>query len=168
MKSRLLCSTPYVDLFAVSLRVAGHSRTYYVSRFGERVGAVVLKGASVLLVRQYRFLVGGMTWEIPGGRIERGETPAAAASRECLEETGWAGREFRPLISYWPGTDIIDNRTHVLWGHALERRGRPQPGETRMCRWVDRRQWTRWIDEGRIVCGMTLAALLALRCRGLR
>jgi 8-oxo-dGTP diphosphatase len=27
-------------------------------------------------------------WEFPGGMIEPGETPPAAAARECLEETG--------------------------------------------------------------------------------
>jgi 8-oxo-dGTP diphosphatase len=27
-------------------------------------------------------------WEFPGGKCERGETPATAAARECLEEAG--------------------------------------------------------------------------------
>jgi mutator protein MutT len=29
-------------------------------------------------------------WEFPGGKIEVGESPAAAAARECQEETGLA------------------------------------------------------------------------------
>jgi len=27
-------------------------------------------------------------WEFPGGKVEQGESPEAAACRECLEETG--------------------------------------------------------------------------------
>lgn len=30
----------------------------------------------------------GLPWELPGGRIEPGETPAEAAAREVHEETG--------------------------------------------------------------------------------
>jgi 8-oxo-dGTP diphosphatase len=34
-----------------------------------------------------------ITWEIPGGHLEAGETPDEAAERELMEETG--AREFR-------------------------------------------------------------------------
>ncbi len=54
------------------------------------VGAVVVSGGALLLIRRGRGVgVGG--WSIPGGRVEYGETLAAAVCRELLEETGLEG-----------------------------------------------------------------------------
>src|SRR4030095_13802910 len=36
----------------------------------------------VLLVRQYRYAVDELLWELPAGRIDPGETPAQAGRRE--------------------------------------------------------------------------------------
>lgn len=52
--------------------------------------------AVAVVEHQGKFLVGrrpeGVAlaglWEFPGGKVRPGETPAAAARRECLEETG--------------------------------------------------------------------------------
>lgn len=51
------------------------------------IGAVVLRGAEVLLVRRGRPPNAG-DWSIPGGAQRVGETAEAAARRELLEETG--------------------------------------------------------------------------------
>ena len=50
--------------------------------------AVVLRGDEVLIgVRPEGVPLAGY-WEFPGGKVELGEPPEAAAVRECREETG--------------------------------------------------------------------------------
>jgi len=51
------------------------------------VGAVALHDGALLLVRRGRGAAAG-EWSVPGGRVEVGETVAAAVVREVLEETG--------------------------------------------------------------------------------
>jgi 8-oxo-dGTP diphosphatase len=53
------------------------------------VGAVIVRGAQVLLVKRGAPPLKG-EWSLPGGVVELGETLRAAAEREALEETGLA------------------------------------------------------------------------------
>ena len=42
----------------------------------------------VILIRQYRHAVNRWLWEVPAGSVDPGESPEAAAKRECHEEIG--------------------------------------------------------------------------------
>jgi len=46
---------------------------------------VMLNDREILMVKNW---LGSQRWTLPGGGMKRGETPAAAAARELLEETG--------------------------------------------------------------------------------
>jgi 8-oxo-dGTP diphosphatase len=59
--------------------------------------AVVLDGDRILLQKRADFRY----WSLPGGRIEQGETAAAAAIRETWEETGLEVRLVRKVGEYW-------------------------------------------------------------------
>lgn len=51
------------------------------------VGALVMKNDEILLVQRGHAPMAG-EWAVPGGKVEYGETMAAAVRREIREETG--------------------------------------------------------------------------------
>jgi len=60
----------------------------------EAVLCFIRRGGDLLLIRKKRGLGAGK-FNAPGGRLERGETPAQAAVRETQEEVGLTPRELR-------------------------------------------------------------------------
>jgi 8-oxo-dGTP diphosphatase len=69
----------------------GKDRTPSGMDFGIRVGTVVERDGTLLLVRHQK-PDREPYWVLPGGRLEPGETIPRCAEREVLEETGLAGR----------------------------------------------------------------------------
>lgn len=65
------------------------------SSFPISVKGVVVRDGRVLLLRNDR-----NEWELPGGRIELGETPEACVAREVAEETRWTVRT-GPILDAW-------------------------------------------------------------------
>jgi len=71
----------------------------------------------ILLLRQFR--AGAikrkhdpMMLEIVAGMIDKGETPAEAAKRECLEETGEKVRTLVSICSYYPSPGSSESYHH--------------------------------------------------------
>lgn len=56
---------------------------------------------SVVLVRQFRPAIGREMWEVPAGKLEAAEDPAACAARELIEETGYRAARLRKLWTFY-------------------------------------------------------------------
>jgi ADP-ribose pyrophosphatase len=92
----------------------GECRSFSVLEAGDWVNVVALTPESeVVLVRQFRHGTRDFTIEIPGGMIDREETPARAASRELREESGYAGEEPVLLGVVTPNPAFLNNRCHT-------------------------------------------------------
>jgi ADP-ribose pyrophosphatase len=62
----------------------------------------------VILIRQFRYAVQRSLWEFPAGSVDKGETPEAAARRECHEEIGLAPDTLVRLAAFLPTPGYCD------------------------------------------------------------
>ncbi|MDE0885612.1 MAG: NUDIX hydrolase [Myxococcota bacterium] len=94
---------------------SGESHTFYRIDAEDWVNVVpVTEAGEIVMVRQYRHGARAVTLEIPGGMVDPGENPAAAAARELLEETGYAGASPEPLGAANPNPAVFGNRCHTF------------------------------------------------------
>lgn len=68
----------------------------------------------VVMIEQYRHGANEISLEIPGGMVDQHESPLDAASRELLEETGYAPTEIISLGKTRPNPAIQDNWIHTF------------------------------------------------------
>jgi ADP-ribose pyrophosphatase len=62
----------------------------------------------IILIRQYRYAVNRMLWELPAGSVDPGEEPEAAARRECHEEIGQVPDTVVRLAAWFPTPGFCD------------------------------------------------------------
>lgn len=77
----------------------------------------------VVMVRQFRHGSRELTLEIPGGIVDPGETPAEAARRELVEETGYGDGDMVPIGVLNPNPALFGNRLHSFWARDVVRVG---------------------------------------------
>jgi len=163
---RLDYRNPFMKVSHTKADFGAFTKEYFVIELGPRAGVVAVRDDRVLLTRQYRFLIDAMSWEIPGGKIESGESPADAAIRECREETGVTCRNLKPLVVYYPGLDNFDNRTTLLYSETIDVDA-PFVGdasEVIEIAWVPLERCIAMVRRGEILDALTVTGLLAYRC----
>jgi ADP-ribose pyrophosphatase len=95
-------------------------KTYPILHVGPTVGVVPFVDAShVLLIRQFRHLLRGDSWELPGGGGRPEETPEVAAQRELREEGGYRAGRLTFLTRFVPSAAYLDETAYCFIGEEL-------------------------------------------------
>jgi 8-oxo-dGTP pyrophosphatase MutT (NUDIX family) len=160
---RPLYESDWVSLTLADVELPdGRRFGHHVVRVPQEAAAAVVHDPArgVLLLHRHRFVVDTWGWEIPGGRIDEGETPEQAAARETLEETGWRPGTLRKLFAYHPAAGLSDQRFHVFLADGATHEREPDLVETDRVEWVPLDRLRRLIDDGEITDGYSLTALL--------
>jgi ADP-ribose diphosphatase len=140
--------------------VVRHSGSVVVLALDEEEGA---SEPRVLMERQYRHAAKGFMWELPAGRVDKGERELAAAKRELLEETGYTASQWKKILHFYVSPGFLDETMSIYMARGL-RAGIAQPEEDEKIaiRFVPLSHAERMARRGVIRDAKTIAGLLWL------
>lgn len=163
LSSRPVYATPWLRVREdTAITPAGVETTYSVIDCGECVGVLpFVDDQTVLLVRQYRYVAGRVTWEMPTGGVHAGETAEQAARRELAEEAKVAARELVPLGAYHTSKSVMDETAHLYAAYGLTPRAlAADEDEFIRAEPVPFADALAWVLSGEIVDSMTIISIL--------
>jgi 8-oxo-dGTP pyrophosphatase MutT (NUDIX family) len=161
---RSLYESEWMSLYLADVELPDGQRfEHHVLRIPSEAAATVVHDPErgLLLLWRHRFITDSWGWEIPGGRIDEGETPEQAAARETLEETGWRAGPLRPIGAYHPLAGAVEQRFHVFLAEGAEHVGDPRDTfEAERVEWVPVARVRELIRAGEVSDGYSLTGLL--------
>lgn len=120
-------------IFTTAFVDGQHPRTGATKRFSlidsvDWVNMIALTtDERVVLIRQYRVGAGEVCLEIPGGMVDAGETPAEAAARELIEETGYTSARWAQIGRVSPNPAIQTNHLYTFLALDAVQTSAPRP-----------------------------------------
>ena len=159
-----------VTVDRVRLENGAESEREIVRHHGGACIAALTEQDEIYLVRQYRYALGRELWELPAGKLEKGEDPFEAAKRELAEECGLVAEHYTDLGEFYPTVGYCTEIIYTWLARGLT----PCPmhldeDEFLTPEKVPFDQAVAMVLDGRIKDGKTVAAILkidALRRQG--
>ncbi len=117
----------------------------------------------ILLERQYRHAAQQFLWELPAGRIDKGEHELKAAKRELIEETGFTASRWKRILKFYVSPGFVAETMSIFLATGL-RPGPAQPeaDEVIDVRFVSLAEALRMVLSGKIKDAKTIAGVFWL------
>lgn len=115
LASRVAYRTPWFTVREDRVRTEASAELTYT--FIERPGAVfvvpVLADGRIVMIRNYRYIVGAWCWEVPAGGMD-GEPAEQAAARELREEIGGTATSLVTIGTFFMSNGTSTARATVV------------------------------------------------------
>ena len=115
----------------------------------------------IVFVRQWRYALGAPLLELPAGKLDAGEDPAACALRELAEETPYRAERVEKLAEFYTAPGFCDEKMHLYRAVNISADSTLQADEDEFVETVllDRAAVRQALDDGSIRDAKTLIAL---------
>ena len=91
----------------------------YIRHSGGASIMAVDEEENVYFVTQYRYPYAAEVFEIPAGKLEKGEEPLTCAIRELEEETGLKADKYELMATIYPTPSYTDEKLYVYLATGL-------------------------------------------------
>ena len=110
----------------------GHRARREVVEHPGGVCVVAFTGHSFFFVKQYRIALEKEILELPAGKLEGAEDPAARGRQELIEEIGYEAGEFISLGHVFPTVGFCSEKIHIYLATGLKHVGQQQEQDERI------------------------------------
>ena len=162
LDKEVVYSNKWSSISRVIVKNRNKKKEIFTTNFGQRSAVLLLKEEKVLLTSQHRLLIDDYSWEIPGGKVNSGESFEEAAIRECHEETGYACRTILPLISFHPGLDTLYNPSQIFLCQDFYKEEKKDLHETEESKWFSLKKVKTLLEDGIFQDSLTIIGIQAL------
>ncbi len=129
------------------------------------VGAAILAemDGKILMVKQFRYPYKEVIWEIPAGKLNKGEDPSHTAIRELEEEGGILADKVELMYVVYPTPGYTDEKIYIYKAVGLKKTAAHlDEDEFVAAEWFEKPKLKQMITSGEIKDGKTLIALLSV------
>jgi ADP-ribose pyrophosphatase len=154
-------SCPYYRLSHDRYRLPGGDAAdyHYIDIPGSTMVVPMLPGGDLVLVGQYRYLIGRHSLEFPAGGMKEGFEARFNAAQELREEAGYEAARWQKIGEFAPYNGVSNEMCHVFLARDLTSVA-PEPEPTEEFRIVPLSPDAirEKIDAGELWDGMTIAS----------
>ncbi len=135
-----------------------------IEHYGGSCVAALDDQKQLLMVRQFRYGAGKELWELPAGKLEKGEDPMACATRELVEETGYRAGKMQSLGCLHPTPAYCQEVIYMYYATDLQKEAqRLDEGEFLEVAAIPFEQTVQMVMNGEITDAKTVIAILKLK-----